>query len=168
MEKEMLGNMFKYEDGKLYKKNMRNKKQIVWICFNDLTPTKQGYIQGKVNGKFLKIHRLVYLFHNPAWNIYDSSQDNSIDHMNGNKLDNRIENLKCVNNSQNQQNTTQFNGREIKGYHFMKGERNKNKPWMARWYENGKQKSKAFKTEIEAKEHYEKMVKLHYYRPCKK
>jgi len=162
----MLGHTFKYEDGKLYKRDKRYKKEIVWICLNDLTP-KGGYIQCNVNNKFYLLHRLVYLFHNPDWNIHDSCRDNQIDHMNMNTLNNRIENLNLVNNSQNNQNTTHINGKEIKGYNFMKGERNKNKPWRARWQENGKQKSKCFKTKQEAKEYSEEMRKLLYYRPCK-
>jgi len=161
----MLGNMFKYEDGKLYKINKRCKKEIVWLCLNDNKSNKR-YIQIGVNNRKYLLHRLVYLFHNPDWNIHDNSQDNSIDHMNGNTLDNRIENLMCVNNSQNQQNRTQYRkGIEIKGYYFCKG---KNKPWIAHWRENGKLKTKAFKTEQEAKDFTEEMRKLHYYRPCKK
>jgi len=163
----MLGHIFCYENGKLYKIDKRYKKEIVWKCLNDNKP-KQGYIKGEVNGKPYLLHRLVYLFHNPEWNIYDYSANNSIDHMNGNKLDNRIENLKCVKHCQNKQNMTQYGGKEIKGYYFLKGEKYKNKPWRAQWVENGKQKSKCFKTEVEAKEYSEEMRKLHYYRPCKK
>jgi hypothetical protein len=163
MEKEMLGNMFRYEDGKLYKKHKSSKN--IWRCLTDYKPTNKGYIRCKVNDRSYFVHRLVYLFYNPNWNIYDYSANNSIDHMNGNKLDNRIENLKCVNHSQNNQNKTHRNCKEIKGYYFRKD--GKNKPWIARWNENCKQKLKAFKTQKEAKEHYEKMVELHYYRPCK-
>jgi len=162
----MLGNMFKYEDGKLYKRDRRYKKEIVWLCLNDNNPNKQGYNTCYVNNRSYRLHRLVYLFHNPDWNIHDISRDNSIDHMNGNKLDNRIENLKCVNNSQNQQNVSIRNGKEIKGYYFCKGERNK--PWRAKWFENGKQKSKCFETKQEAKDFTEEMRKLYHYRPCKK
>ena len=163
MEKEMLENTFKYEDGKLYKKHKQTKK---WSCLNDNKPNNNGYNNCQVNGKNYLLHRLVYLFHNPDWNIHNITLDNSIDHMNCNKLDNRIENLKCVNNSQNNQNKTHFNGKEVKGYTFMKGEAHKNKPWRAQWQENGKRKSKCFETKVEAKEYSEEMRKLHYYRPC--
>ena len=69
----------------------------------------------------IKIHRIVFLIHNPSWDINDSSTDNSIDHINGNPLDNRIENLRCVTNQENQFNT------KAKGYSWDKS-RNK---WQA-------------------------------------
>jgi hypothetical protein len=156
MEKEMLGYLFRYEDGMLFKKSVRNNNK--WLCCNDLKPVNTGYIHVKVNGKMLKLHRLVYLFHNPDWDIRDSCQDNSIDHINLNKLDNRIENLRVVNNSQNMQNTTHWGGKPIRGVSFHK-QRNE---WQAQWQENGKRRGKTFKTESEALEHRAKMIELHY------
>ena|SRR5210317_1642251 len=164
MEKEMLGNMFKYENGKLYKKHKNSKTK--WKCYANNKPDGQGYIKCKVNDKFYSLHRLVYLFYNPEWNIYDSCHSNSIDHMNGNKNDNRIENLKLVNNSQNCQNISIRNGKEVKGYRCMNDGRAR--PWVAYWVENGKQKTKYFETEVEAKDFTEEMRKLHHYRPCSK
>ena len=52
------------------------------------------------------LHRVIYYFHNQEWDIYHSYLDNSIDHINENKTDNRIENLRVVNNSQNSQKWT--------------------------------------------------------------
>ena len=60
MEKEMLGNLFKYEDNMLYKKHKQSKK---WSCCNELAPDC-GYIKVKMNNKRVFIHRLIYLFHN--------------------------------------------------------------------------------------------------------
>ncbi len=100
MEKEMLGNLFKYENNMLYKIDKRTKK---WICCNHLKPNKEnGYIQVGVNCKLMRLNRLVYLFHHPEWDIYDISSENLIDHENENKLDNNIKNLRVVNRSQNQ------------------------------------------------------------------
>ena len=165
MEKEMLGNMFKYEDGKLYKKYKSSKN--IWRCLTDNKPKEDGYIRCHINNKkHYYLQRLVYLFHNPDWNIHDNSSNNLIDHMNENKLDNRIENLMRVNKSENCQNVSIRNGKEVKGYYFRNDGRPK--PWIVNWRENDKQKSKGFKTEIEAKDFAEEMRKLHYYRPCKK
>jgi hypothetical protein len=79
--------------------------------------------QIKVDGKgrYVAIHRLVFFIHNPSWDIYDSSHDNSIDHIDGNPSNNKIENLRCVTNQENQ-----FN-REVNGCHWHKGK----KKWIA-------------------------------------
>lgn len=156
MEREMLGNLFKYENDMLFRIDKQTKK---WICLNDKTPSKShGYIPVHINYKNYLLHRVVYLFHNLQWNIHDTTRNNSIDHINGNKLDNKIENLRLVNNSQNCQNKTHFKGILIKGYNYC----NTHKKWISRWNENGKQKSKSFKTEYEAIEHRAKMVELYY------
>ena len=55
-------------------------------------------------------HRLVYKVHNPDWDIEYSSTNNQIDHINGNRHDNRIENLRLVTNQQNQWNQTRAKG----------------------------------------------------------
>jgi hypothetical protein len=154
MEREMLGNLFRYENDMLYKKRKNGSK---WTCCKDLTP-RDGYINVKVNGKMMLVHRLVYHFHNPGWNIRDNCLDNSIDHINENKLDNRIENLRIVTHSQNRQNMTHKGGKPIRGVSFQKA-RNK---WVATWSENGKPRTKTFKTEAEALDYRAKMVDLHY------
>lgn len=155
MEKEMLGYLFRYEDDKLYRKLKKGNK---WSCCNDLIPYNNGYMIVRVNNKGMLLHRLVYLFHNPDWNIYGRAGcDNQIDHINGNKLDNKIENLRVTTHSQNLQNRTHFNGEPIKGVYFNKKDR-----WQAYWHENGKQRGKSFNTEEEALAHRREMVDLHY------
>jgi hypothetical protein len=151
----MLGNLFRYEDGLLYKKRKNGSK---WTCCNDAKPSTRGYIQMKVNGKMMLLHRLVYHFHYPDWDIRDNCQDNSIDHINGNKLDNRIENLRVVTHSQNKQNMTHVNGKPIRGVSFI----NSGTPGLHSGRENGKRRGKTFKTEAEALDYRAKMVDLHY------
>ena len=159
MQKEFLNCTWKYENDKLFRINKQTKK---WACCNKSKPRPTGYTQININDKYFRLHRLVYLFHNPNWDIFDFSTDNEIDHMNKIRVDNRIENLQNVTNYQNQQNKTTYAGKEIKGYYFLI----KNNSWIARWYEKGKQKSKSFKTKLEAKNYREKMTQ-HYYRPCR-
>ena len=153
----MMDTEFKYEDNKLYKIDKRSKK---WRCCNDKKPNNHGYIQIQVNDKLLYLHRMVYKFHNPEWDITNTTRDNSIDHINHNKTDNRIENLRVVNNSQNQQNTTHYGGKLIRGVYFRKD--NTNLQWMAQWRINGKEKAKSFATELEALEYRKEMVTKHY------
>jgi hypothetical protein len=163
-EKVMLENRFRYEDDKLWKIDGRSKK---WSYLNDVKPKKNGYIRISltIDGveKMYYLQRLVYLFHNPEWNIFDTSRNNSIDHVNGNRANNRIENLENVNNSQNQQNSTHYGGKEITGVGFCKDGRKR--PWQAYWYENNKQKNKYFATEQEALNHRREMVEKLYYCP---
>jgi len=158
----MLGNLFKYENDKLYKKNKRGKK---WTCCNDLCIDRDGYIQVNVNNKMYKLHRLVYKFFHKDWDIDFEPYKNQIDHKDQDKLNNTIDNLKLVTISQNCQNKNTMYGEPIKGYCFNKSKRNK--PWAAYWCVDGKQIRKSFKTEEEAKDYREKMViECNYYRPC--
>ena len=84
------------------------------------TPVKfcdhsDGYNQCSItiDGRQIKLyeHRLVWKLAHPDWDIFDSSQDNMIDHYNHNRRDNRLENLHIVNNQQNH-----FNRSDVKGY----------------------------------------------------
>ena len=61
------------------------------------------------------IHRLVYLAYNPDFDIWDSGFNNVIDHRDGIRTNNKIENLQ---NITQQQNT--FNNHTAKGYSFHK------------------------------------------------
>ena len=101
MIKSILNNEFKYENDKLYKIHKQTKK---WICYNDLKPLKIGYFTVGINKRHYYLHRLVYLFHNPDWNIHDISPDNEIDHDDKDKSNNKIENLRIIDGSGNNRN----------------------------------------------------------------
>ena len=60
----------------------------------------KGYLSVQINNKQYKVHRLVWLYH------YGSFPKNNIDHINGNRSDNRIENLRDVSYSDNSKNMT--------------------------------------------------------------
>lgn len=53
-------------------------------------PNEQGYLQSHWKGKRLKCHRVVWLLHKGEW------PKGEIDHINRNRADNRIENLRDV------------------------------------------------------------------------
>ena len=65
---------------------------------------KDGYLSCGLNGKYYLLHRLAYKAFNPSWNLTDTTTNNSIDHINGQKADNRLGNLREATNSQNQMN----------------------------------------------------------------
>ena len=101
MIKNILGCDFKYENDKMYRLNKHTNK---WICCNDNKPNSNGYINININNnnkKFYYLHRLIYKYHNEDFDLTDTSKNNFIDHININPLDNRIENLRVVNQSQN-------------------------------------------------------------------
>ena len=62
------------------------------------TKTKNGYISIYINGYSYYAHRLAWIYVYGEWPI------DKIDHINGNKEDNRIENLRQANSSENREN----------------------------------------------------------------
>jgi len=69
-----------------------------------------GYIRLHINDKQYSAHRVIYKL------AYGSiPNDMQIDHIDGDKINNRLENLRLVNNSQNQSNRRPDTGKEFKG-----------------------------------------------------
>lgn len=63
------------------------------------TYEKNGYLQVLLPG-----HRSYVLAHHVVWVLAHQSLDGEIDHINHNRQDNRIENLRCVTHSENMRN----------------------------------------------------------------
>lgn len=140
-----------------YDRNSRGKLKNPYWKLKTMKPNMKGYLRVKINYKDFKFHRVVYYSHNQNWNIYDSSPNNQIDHIDGNKLNNSINNLRVVNTSENMLNTDFV--RNAKGYYYHK----KNKKYQAGININNKRKSLGyFDTEEEAHEVYlNKRYELH-------
>lgn len=106
---------------------------------------KAGYIKIMINGKFYQAHRLAWFYIHGEW------PKNYIDHINGQKDDNRIENLRDVSRNQNQQNRNCHRNGHLIGTTFNKHA----KKWQSQIVINGKQKHIGlFETEQEAHEAY--------------
>jgi len=116
MECELNGMKIKYDDGKLWvwreKRGNQKLKNPHWFELKGCVD--KGYRRVQINNKLYKYHRVVYFIHNDDWDIHDSCRDNSIDHIDRDKLNNNIENLRVVTHQQNQWN------KDGKGYYFNK------------------------------------------------
>ena len=98
------------------------------------TPTKrQGYLKIQINRKSYLAHRLAWLY------VYGSMPPSHIDHINGDKSDNRIENLRQANNMTNHWNesirSTNKSGHKGVFWHKQSGK------WEAACRVDGKQKT---------------------------
>jgi len=143
-----------YPDGRVYSKY---KKELMNLQFwiSPKRPDDKYYKIGLCkNGKqkSFKVHRLVMKHFKPEeWN-----PDLQVDHINQNKLDNRIENLRCVTQSINLQNRgIQKNNKSgVKNISYDK----RYNTWVYKKTINGKKNYKRFKTKEEAikfKDEYE-------------
>lgn len=74
--------------------NAKNAGKKAFTCL------KRGYLMGAIFGKTVPAHRVIWALRHGAW----PSQD--IDHINGDRNDNRIANLRCVSRTENCRNKT--------------------------------------------------------------
>lgn len=129
MKQEQIQDLFEYRDGKLYWKNHKykglNGKRAG-------TPHKKGYWNIQYEKKLYLEHRLIYIMH------YGDIKE-QIDHINGIKNDNRIENLRQATNSQNQANTnSRINSKSgIRNVHWVA----RDKKWTVQMYIDGVKRS---------------------------
>lgn len=90
--------LFEYrEDGNLISKNTRGGNAKAGMVAGCLQPS--GYIRLRIDGTDRQLHRMIFLYHHGQ-----IAEGMEIDHIDGDKANNRIENLRQVTKSQNNQN----------------------------------------------------------------
>jgi len=123
---------------------------------------QQGYRRMRIDGDRYMAHRLAFLF------VYGIFPEYEIDHKNGNRDDNRIENLRQATRSENGQNQKKFktNTSGFTGVSWCKYD----KKWNSRIRINGKLIHLGyFKTAQEAGEAYlSAKKKLHTFNPTQR
>lgn len=128
LTKDLLHELFEYKEGKLYWKiNQGTAKPGVEAG----SYRANGYRHIFIKGKRYLTHRLIYFMH------YGKLPD-FIDHINGARDDNRIENLRPATLSQNQHNSKirKDNTSGVKGVNWHKA----SQKWQVLLKVNGKQK----------------------------
>lgn len=144
LTQDLLHEFFDYKDGHLYwkirKPGVRFGKPAGFL-------DSGGYINMGINNKTYLAHRIIYLYHHGY--IDDTLE---IDHINGIRNDNHIENLRLVTRQENR-----FNLNQVKGYYW-----NKNiKKWHAQICVNKHLRHLGYcDSEIEARDKYLKAKKM--------
>lgn len=129
MTQEEALDTFEYKDGSLYSKIERgNRKHKVGDFVGNINNTGYYRFEYKNRKKFL-VHRVIYLMHNGYMPQF-------IDHIDGNPLNNKIENLRPATKAQNCRNRgkSKTNKSGYKGVNWHKP----NKKWVAKIRANDK------------------------------
>lgn len=140
LDQSLLQEIFEYKDGNLY----RNNK--IAGCIH-----KSGYRVIKVKNISYAAHRLIWIYNNGSIDT-----ELQIDHINGIKDDNRIENLRIVTPQQNTWNRSRLSA---KGYTWNK----QCKKWQASIWINGKMNYLGlFEKEQDARDVYLKHCSIYH------
>ena len=92
---DLLHELFEYRDGELYRKVSRGKvKAGDRVGFVN----SKGHLNVTINGRHYGVHCIIWLMHGKP-------EAKMIDHIDGNPLNNRIENLRAADSSKNQMNS---------------------------------------------------------------
>jgi hypothetical protein len=129
MNQALVAEYFDHKDGHLYWKKVMhpNKQYLVGQEVGSIHPT--GYRHVTWMGKPHKVHRLIFL-------LEHGYLPPEVDHINGDRADNRIENLRPATRSENQCNRNAL-ASNTSGYPGVSWHR-KSKAWVVRVMKNGK------------------------------
>ena len=145
--------LFEYRDGHLYwrVKPCRRDPAGMKAGFRDL---KRGYVVVTRNRKHYYAHQVVFLMHHGVI-------PPEIDHINGDRADNRIENLRAVTRSQNQYNKDKCRNK-TSGHRGVSWHKPTNK-WAVRISLNNRNKSMGYYDDLELAAFIAEEARLKYY-----
>ena len=137
-----LKDLFDYKDGDLYWKISPSKQ--IKIGAKAGNTKSNGYLRVGINYKQYSLHRLIFMMHHGYVPDY-------IDHIDGDKANNRIENLRAASHSENLYNR-KFQKNNTSGVKGVSYEKQYKKKWKAKISVDGKEMSIGrFETLEEAK-----------------
>ena len=140
MNQALVAEYFDYKDGHLYWKKVMhpNKQYLVGQEVGSIHKT--GYRHVTWMGKIHKVHRLIFL-------LEHGYLPKEIDHINGDRQDNRLENLREVTRSENQFNKAMCsnNTSGFRGVNWHKH----SKSWVVRVCTKGKTKILGYFKDLE-------------------
>ena len=155
---EELTKVFRIVDGKLERLDRRgNPSNPTWKVVENNANQGRGYCQVLFNGRKYRYHVILWVLHNNE-NIPEGFE---IDHINGDRIDNRIENLRLVSKRENCQNMQCHRDGKLVGVSYCK-RKNKyrtqltidNKLVHIGYYQTDKEASKAYKIACKYVEKY--------------
>lgn len=126
--RELIDQCFEYRDGLLYWKGVTHPNKARWADKPAGSIHKTGYRHITWMGKVHKAHRLIFMLHHGYF-------PPEVDHINGDRQDNRIENLRSANRSENQCNRHVL-ANNTSGYPGVSWHK-KSKAWVVRVMKNG-------------------------------
>jgi hypothetical protein len=120
---------FEYKDGTLFWKIDRGSNKVKGKPVGSVNG--KGYLETKLDGKFIKVHRVVFEMHH-------GYAPEVIDHIDGNRQNNKIDNLRAATDGENKYNQKIYKSNTSGAKGVMWHE--KYKKWRTQINYNGKRK----------------------------